>query len=158
MFGKLMSISDVLMWRYFDLLSFRSNVEIGRFKEEVAPGRNPMEVKLALATEITERFHGAAAAKQAHEHFRARSQQRAVPENVAKRTVAINGSNIGVAALLKQCGLVASTTAAFRLMEQGGIRINTEKVTDTKATLDSGTTYLVQVGKRVFEEITLVHG
>jgi tyrosyl-tRNA synthetase len=158
MFGKLMSISDVLMWRYFDLLSFRSNVEIGRFKEEVASGRNPMEVKLALAAEITERFHGAAAAKQAHEHFRARSQQRAVPENVAKRTVAINGSNIGVAALLKQCGLVASTTAAFRLMEQGGIRINTEKVTDTKATLDSGTTYLVQVGKRVFEEITLVHG
>jgi len=158
MFGKLMSISDVLMWRYFDLLSFRPNAEIGRFKEEVASGRNPMEVKLALAAEITERFHGAAAAKQAHEHFRARSQQRAVPENVAKRTVAINGSNIGVAALLKQCGLVASTTAAFRLMEQGGIRINTEKVTDTKATLDSGTTYLVQVGKRVFEEITLVHG
>ena len=158
MFGKLMSISDVLMWRYFDLLSFRPNAEIGRFKEEVASGRNPMEVKLALAAEITERFHGAAAAKQAHEHFRARSQQRAVPENVAKRTVAIDGSNIGVAALLKQCGLVASTTAAFRLMEQGGIRINTEKVTDTKATLDSGTTYLVQVGKRVFEEITLVHG
>jgi tyrosyl-tRNA synthetase len=158
MFGNLMSISDVLMWRYFDLLSFRPNAEIEKLKEEVASGRNPMEVKLALAGEITERFHGAAAAKQAYEHFRSRSQQRAIPENVAKRTVAISGTNIGIAALLKQCGLVASTTAAFRLMEQGGVRINSEKVTNTKAALNAGATYLVQVGKRQFEEITLVRG
>lgn len=156
MFGKLMSISDELMWRYFDLLSFKPNADLEKFKEGVAAGRNPMEVKFELAMEITERFHGANAAKQAHEHFRARSQQRAIPENVAKRKIAISGESIAVAALLKQCGLVASTTAAFRLMEQGGVRINMEKVTNTKASLDSGSTYLVQVGKRVFEEIALV--
>jgi len=157
MFGKVMSISDDLMWRYFDLLSFRPNAELAKFRQDVADGRNPMEVKFDLAREITERFHGAAAAKQAHEHFRAHSQKGEIPQDVPKRTVAITTDTIGIAALLKQCGLVASTSAAFRLMGQGGVRLNGEKISDTKAVVKVGATYLFQVGKRVFEEITIVH-
>ena len=96
-----------------------------------------------------------AAAQQAYENFRARSQRREVPDNVPKRTVTIDGETIGIAALLKQCGLVESTSAAFRLMQQGGVRLNDEKITDTKASVKAGGTYLFQVGKRVFEEITV---
>lgn len=156
MFGKLMSISDDLMWRYFDLLSFRSNAQLETLKREVATGRNPMDVKFELAREITGRFHGANAAEKAYGNFRARSQRGEVPDNIPRRTVSVAGNSIGVAALLKQCGLVASTSAAFRLIEQGGIRINSEKVTDTKVAVAAGATYLFQIGKRVFEEITVV--
>lgn len=156
MFGKLMSISDDLMWRYFDLLSFRSNAQLETLKREVATGRNPMDVKFELAREITGRFHGANAAEKAYGNFRARSQRGEVPDNIPRRTVSVAGNSIGVAALLKQCGLVASTSAAFRLIEQGGIRINSEKVTDTKIAVAAGATYLFQIGKRVFEEITVV--
>jgi tyrosyl-tRNA synthetase len=156
MFGKVMSISDELMWRYFDLLSFRPNSELARFKEDVAAGKNPMDVKFALALEITARFHGAASAQKAFEQFRARSQRGETPGEIPKRTVSIPAGTIAVAALLKQCGLVPSTSAAFRLIEQGGIRINSEKVTNTKASVNSGSTYLFQIGKRVFEEITIV--
>lgn len=155
MFGKIMSISDDLMWRYFDLLSFRANAELAALRRDVAAGRNPMEAKFELAREITERFHGIAAAEKANENFRARSQRGEVPDEIPKRTVTISGNTIGVAALLKQCGLVASTSAAFRLIEQGGIRINSEKVSDTKASVVAGATYLFQIGKRVFEEITV---
>src|SRR5690606_38108802 len=147
MFGKLMSISDTLMWRYFDLLSFRSNAELAKLRADVEGGRNPMEVKFELAGEITARFHGAEAAKRARENFALRSQQREIPADVPKRTVTIEGAEIGVAALLKQCGLVPSTSQAFRLIEQGGIRVNNEKVTQTKATVSAGATYLFQVGK-----------
>jgi tyrosyl-tRNA synthetase len=156
MFGKLMSISDDLMWRYFDLLSFRSNAQLETLKREVATGRNPMDVKFELAREITGRFHGVNAAEKAYGNFRARSQRGEVPDNIPRRTVSVAGNSIGVAALLKQCGLVASTSAAFRLIEQGGIRINSEKVTDTKLAVAAGATYLFQIGKRVFEEITVV--
>lgn len=156
MFGKLMSISDDLMWRYFDLLSFRSNAQLETLKREVATGRNPMDVKFELAREITGRFHGVNAAEKAYGNFRARSQRGEVPDNIPRRTVSVAGNSIGVAALLKQCGLVASTSAAFRLIEQGGIRINSEKVTDTKVAVAAGATYLFQIGKRVFEEITVV--
>jgi tyrosyl-tRNA synthetase len=157
MFGKVMSISDELMWRYFDLLSFRPNADLERFRREVAEGRNPMEMKIELATEITARFHDQTLAQHALERFRARSQLGQVPENVPKRTVIIATASIGIAALLKQCGLVASTSAAFRLIEQGGIRIDSQKVTDAKASVNAGKAYLIQVGKRTFEEITLVH-
>ncbi len=156
MFGKLMSISDELMWRYFDLLSFRPNAELAKFKQEVAGGRNPMEVKIELALEITARFHDQTTAQRALEHFRARSQLGQVPDNVPKRVVNIDAASIGVAALLKQCGLTSSTSAAYRLMEQGGVRIDSQKVTDPKASVNSGKTYLIQVGKRVFEEITII--
>lgn len=155
MFGKVMSISDELMWRYFDLLSFRANADLQELKATVAHGRNPMEVKFELAHEITTRFCGAAAAKTAHENFVARSQRREVPEVIAKRVENIGEAAISVAHLLKQAGLVASTTAAFRLMEQGGIRMDGEKVTDTKTMVNSGSTHLFQVGKRSFAEITV---
>jgi tyrosyl-tRNA synthetase len=155
MFGKIMSISDELMWRYFDLLSFRASGDLAKLRDQVSAGRNPMEAKFDLAGEITTRFHGEEAAKRARENFTARSQQREVPSEVPKRTEEIDGSNIGVAALLKQSGLVPSTSHAFRLIEQGGIRIDGEKVSNTKAQLTPGATYLVQVGKRVFVEITL---
>jgi tyrosyl-tRNA synthetase len=155
MFGKLMSISDDLMWRYFDLLSFRSNAELGKLREQVNAGRNPMEAKFELAQEITARFHGADAAAHARENFAARSQHREIPSEVPKRTEAIDAAEIGVAALLKQCGLVPSTSQAFRLIEQGGIRLNGEKVTNTKATVAAGATYLFQVGKRVFVEVSV---
>ncbi|HEY4369947.1 MAG TPA: tyrosine--tRNA ligase [Steroidobacteraceae bacterium] len=156
MFGKLMSISDELMWRYFDLLSTRANADLDRLRRQIVDGRNPMEVKFELADEITGRFNGADAARTAHANFVARSQRHEVPEVIDKRVEKIPGASISVAHLLKQAGLVASTTAAFRLMEQGGVRINTEKVTDTKRTVTPGGPYLVQVGKRAFAEITVV--
>lgn len=156
MFGKLMSVSDSLMWRYLDLLSFRSNAELEEFKAQVASGRNPMDVKFELAGEITARFHGAAAAAAAHDAFRARSQRGEMPERIPQRTESITGSTVGIANLLKQAGLVESTSAAYRLMEQGGIRLNGEKITDKKAAVDAGSSYVFQVGKRVFQEITVV--
>jgi tyrosyl-tRNA synthetase len=158
MFGKLMSISDELMWRYFDLLSFRANAELAKFKADVAAGRNPMEIKFELAREITARFHGSDAAMRARENFAARSQKRQTPDEVQKLSAIINGPTIGVAALLKQCGLVPSTSAAFRLIDQGGIRLNSEKLSDTKAFVAAGAAYLFQIGKRVFAEITVTQG
>ena len=155
MFGKLMSVSDDLMWRYFDLLSFRPNADLEKFRQEIAEGRNPMEVKFELAREITTRFHDPAAAELAYNHFRSRSQKGEVPDDLPKRTVIISADSIGVAALLKQCGLVESTSAAFRLMGQGGVRLNGEKISDPKTPVKAGATYLFQVGKRVFEEITI---
>jgi tyrosyl-tRNA synthetase len=155
MFGKLMSISDDLMWRYFDLLSFRTNADLAKLRGAVAAGRNPMEAKFELAREITARFHGETAALRAKENFVSRSQHREIPTEVRKRSQIIEGDSIGVPALLKLCGLVPSTSHAFRLMEQGGVRVNGERLTDTKASVATGATYLFQVGKRVFEEITL---
>jgi tyrosyl-tRNA synthetase len=155
MFGKLMSISDALMWRYFDLLSFRNNLEIEQFKRDVSAGRNPMEVKFELAREITARFHGLEAAHRAREAFAARSQKREVPENVEKRVIAIDQSSISVAQLLKLAGLTQSTSAANRLIEQGGVRIDGEKLSDTKSVVVVGSKHLFQVGKRQFAEIEI---
>jgi tyrosyl-tRNA synthetase len=156
MFGKLMSISDELMWRYFELLSFRPNADIAKLKAEIVQGRNPMEVKFELAREITARFHGGAAAERAHENFAARSQKREHPTDIPTRTEFVTEPTVPVARLLKQAGLVESTSAAHRLMEQGGVRVNGEKVADTKAVLNAGESYLLQVGKRVFAKIQLV--
>jgi tyrosyl-tRNA synthetase len=156
MFGKLMSISDELMWRYFELLSFRPNADIAKLKAEIAQGRNPMDVKFELAREITARFHGGAAAERAHENFTARSQKREQPTDIPIRIEIVTEPTVPVARLLKQAGLVESTSAAHRLMEQGGVRVNGEKVADTKAVLSAGESYLLQVGKRVFAKIDLV--
>lgn len=155
MFGKLMSISDQLMWRYFDLLSFRTNAEISALKSEVAEGRNPMQIKFELALEITSRFHGEQAAKSAHEAFTLRSQKREVPENVEKRTIMIAEASIPVAQLLKLAGMVQSTSAANRLIEQGGVRVDGQKISDTKLSLFVGSKHLLQVGKRAFAEIEI---
>jgi tyrosyl-tRNA synthetase len=155
MFGKLMSISDALMWRYFDLLSFLNSLEIEQFKRDVSAGRNPMEIKFELAREITARFHGLDAAHRAREAFAARSQKREVPENVEKRVIAIDQSSISVAQLLKLAGLTQSTSAANRLIEQGGVRIDGEKIADTKSVVIVGSKHLFQVGKRQFAEIEI---
>ena len=156
MFGKVMSISDDLMWRYFDLLSFRANAELDALKHSVSEGRNPMEAKIELAKEITARFHGAAAAEKAHRDFSTRSQKGEVPQDIPERTIEIAEESIGLIVLLKQCALISSSTAGYRLMEQGGVRVNAEKASDPKASLRVGNTYLLQVGKRGFARVTLV--
>jgi len=156
MFGKLMSVSDELMWRYFDLLSFRSNAELAEQRAAVAGGRNPMTAKLDLAKEITARFHGTAAADRAEENFRNRSQKREIPSDVPTRVETIDEPTISLARLLKQAGLVESTSAAHRLIEQGGVKVDGEKADNPKATVSPGPARLFQVGKRGFLRIEVV--
>lgn len=156
MLGKLMSISDELMWRYCELLSFRPNADIAKLRADVEQGRNPMEVKFELARELTARFHGDAGAERARENFAARSQKREQPAHIPSRTEFVTEPTVSVARLLKQAGLVESTSAAHRLMEQGGVRVNGEKVADTKAVLSAGGSYVLQVGKRLFAKIDIV--
>ena len=155
MFGKLMSISDELMWRYFDLLSFRSNAELESLKQQVQQGRNPRDVKFELGVEIVARFHDEAAALAAREGFIARFQKGALPENIKKLTVKIPNPAIPLSALMKQAGLAASTSAAIRLIEQGAVRLDGERITNIKSSVDAGAVVLLQVGKREFAEITL---
>ena len=152
MFGKLMSISDSLMWRYFELLSFKPMDEIGRLRAECDSGRNPRDAKVMLAQEIVARFHSSAAAVQALADFEARFRQGALPEDMPE--VAVAGVPIGIAQLLKQAGLVPSTSEAMRNLEQGGVRIDGERVEDKAMKVSAGT-YVVQVGKRRFARVTL---
>lgn len=156
MFGKLMSISDELMWRYFDLLSFRSNAELEGLRKQLAEGRNPMEIKFELALEITTRFAGATAAEQARQNFSSRSQRREIPEDIETKTVEIEGDSIGLAALLKQAGLSEGTAAANRLIQGGAVRIDGEKVENIKTTITPGPARLFQVGKRAFARVEVV--
>ncbi|WP_172205079.1 tyrosine--tRNA ligase [Niveibacterium sp. COAC-50] len=152
-FGKLMSISDTLMWRYYDLLSFRSNAEIGALKAEVAAGRNPRDVKVELAQEIITRFHGRAAAEDALADFEARFQRNAIPDDVPEVTVEV-GAGMAIAQLLKQAGLTASTSEAMRMIEQGGVRADGEKVSDKGLVVNAGSVMVLQVGKRKFARVT----
>jgi tyrosyl-tRNA synthetase len=156
MFGRLMSVSDELMWRYFDLLSFRSNAELAELRAAVDAGRNPMTAKLELAQEITARFHGSETANRAEDYFRSRSQKRETPTDIPTRVETIDEATISLARLLKQVGLAESTSAAYRLIEQGGVKIDGERVDNPKATLTSGSACLLRVGKRGFLRIELV--
>ena len=151
MFAKVLSISDTLMWRWFTLLSFRPESEIAALKAEVAAGRNPKDAKVLLAREITERFHGRAGADAAEEDF-ARRAAGGVPDVIPE--VALSGAPLGIAALLKQAGLVPSTSEATRLIEQGGVRVDGAVVSDKGLKLGAGTV-VVQVGKRKFARVTL---
>ncbi|MGD1326592.1 tyrosine--tRNA ligase [Pandoraea pnomenusa] len=151
MFGKLMSISDELMWRYYELLSFRSLDEIAQLRRDVDGGRNPRDVKVLLAQEIVARFHSQADAERALEDFNARAKG-GVPDDIPE--VSLQGAPLGIAQLLKQAGLVPSTSEANRNIEQGGVRIDGEAVSDKGAKIDAGT-YVVQVGKRRFARVTL---
>ncbi len=155
MFGKLMSISDELMWRYFDLLSFRSNEEIAALKAEVEQGRNPRDVKFLLCEEIIERFHSREAAVAAHEEFISRFQQGQMPEDIPEKTLETGGEGIGIAAALSRCGLTSSNSEAFRMIQQGGVRIDGEKINDRKLVLKPGFTGILQVGKRKFCKPTI---
>lgn len=150
-FGKLMSVSDSLMWRYFDLLSFRSSQEIAGLQHDVDNGANPRDIKMMLAQEIVARFHGKQDAEGALEDFLARFQRGALPESMPEMVVAA----APIAQVLKQSGLVTSTSEALRLIEGGGVRLDGEKIRDKALMLVAGATIVLQVGKRKFARITL---
>jgi len=158
MFGKLMSISDDLMWRYFELLSFRPLAEVAGFKKQIKEGANPRDIKFLLGQEIVARFHGAAAGKAAQEEFVARFQKGALPEDMPELDLKVGSDGIGIVELLKQCKLVASGSEANRLMEQGGVRVDGEKAEDRSLKLKSGASHVLQVGKRKFARVTLKAG
>jgi tyrosyl-tRNA synthetase len=153
MFGKLMSISDELMWRYFDLLSFRSNEELSALKADVQGGRNPRDVKFLLCEEIIERFHDREAAVGARESFIARFQKGQMPDDIPGKTLETGGDGIGIAAALSQCGLTSSNSDAFRMIQQGGVKIDGEKVSDRSMKLEPGFKGILQVGKRKFCQV-----
>jgi tyrosyl-tRNA synthetase len=155
MFGKLMSISDDLMWRYFDLLSFRSNEAIAALKTEVKGGRNPRDVKFLLCEEIIERFHDRAAAVAAREEFIARFRQGQMPDDIPEKVLVTGGEGLGIATALTQCGLTASNSEAFRMIQQGGVKIDGVKVSDRGLQLDAGFAGVLQVGKRKFCKATV---
>jgi tyrosyl-tRNA synthetase len=152
-FSKIMSISDELMWRYINLLSFESLETIARWKQDVEAGANPRDIKVRFAQEIVVRFHSQAAAEEALNDFNLRSKG-GIPEDVPEMSLALEGGSIGIAQLLKQAGLVASTSEAFRAIEQGGVRLDGEKVSDKGLKLSEGVV-VAQVGKRKFARVTL---
>jgi tyrosyl-tRNA synthetase len=151
MFAKVLSISDVLMWRWYTLLSFKSMADIDALKKEIEGGRNPKDAKVALAKEITARFHGAAAAEAAEQDFINRSKG-GVPDEIPE--VSLSGAPMGIGALLKAAGLAPSSSEANRLIEGGGVRVDSSVVSDKGLKLDAGT-FVVQVGKRKFARVTL---
>ncbi|OYW39066.1 MAG: tyrosine--tRNA ligase [Hydrogenophilales bacterium 12-61-10] len=155
-FGKLMSVSDDLMWRYIDLLSFESVQTVESWKLQVAEGANPRNIKVGFAQEIVDRFHGPGAAQQALTDFEARFQRGVLPEDMPE--VSLNSSNGGLAVplLLKQAGLVASTSDAIRQIAGGGVRIDGERVTDKGLIVSMGATVVAQVGKRRFARVTII--
>ena len=148
MFGKLMSISDELMWRYFELLSFRPVAEIAEWQRQTTAGLNPRDVKFKLAEELVARFHGIDAGRHALAAFIERFQKGALPENLAEMRVLSRNGGLAIASLLKEAGLVASTSEALRLIQQGAVRIDGERVGDRNLELASGSKHVYQVGKR----------
>jgi tyrosyl-tRNA synthetase len=155
-FGKLMSVSDKLMWRYIELLSLEPPQEIAARKRAVEKGANPRDVKFGFAKEIVARFHGAAAADAAAAGFEARFKRDEIPEDIREVSLKAQGDGLGLARLLKEAGLTASTSEALRMIEQGGVRIDGEKVVDKALTLGRGKRFVVQVGKRKFARVTLL--
>jgi tyrosyl-tRNA synthetase len=151
MFAKVMSISDVMMWRYYELLSFRSITEITTFKQEVADGRNPRDIKVLLAQEIVERFHNRAAAEEAVLDFDRRARG-GIPDVVPE--ISLSGAPLGIGQLLKLANLCASSSEALRMVEQGGVRIDGETISDKGLKVEAGT-FVLQVGKRKFARVTL---
>ncbi len=155
MFGKLMSVSDDLMWRYLELLSFRSLAQIANFKEEVANGRNPRDIKVMLGQEIVARFHTLKAADDALAEFEARFQKGVLPDDMPEISVVSTDGQIAIANLLKQANLVASTSEALRMIEQGGVKLDGEKVSDKALQLKAGAVVVAQVGKRKFGRVSV---
>ena len=156
MFVKLMSISDELMWRYFELLSFRPMTEINAWRLDCENGANPRNYKVKLAQEIIERFHDAAAAEKALENFEARFQRGAIPDEMDELTLSTEGSGYSIANLLKDAGLASSTSEAIRMINQGAVKISGEKVTDTKLEIAVATENVFQVGKRKFARVKII--
>ncbi len=155
MFGKVMSISDELMWRWFELLSFRPLEEIEGFRRAVAEGQNPRDIKFLLGEEIVARFHDEAAATKARENFIARFQKGAIPESMPEHELTVPEGGYPIANLLKDAGLVSSTSEGMRMIRQGAVKIDGEKITEPKTRLAVGEARVVQVGKRKFARVTL---
>ena len=154
-FGKTMSVSDILMWRYYDLLSFRSSTEIAALKRAVEDGRNPRDVKVMLAQELVARFHGARAAEEALADFEARFQRNAIPEDLPEVTIVAGSEGLALFQVLKQAGLTGSTSEAMRMIEQGAVRLNGERADDKGLRLCAGEKVVLQVGKRKFAAVVL---
>ena len=155
MFGKLMSISDDLMWRYFELLSFRSAQDLAALRQTAIEGRNPRDIKFELARELVSRFHDEAAATGANESFIKRFKDHEMPEDIEAVTVQSQDGSIGLAQLLRQAQLVPSNSEGMRMIQQGAVRIDGERVEDRKLEIEAGTTHVYQVGKRRFARVTL---
>lgn len=155
MFGKLMSISDELMWRYFELLSFRPLDEVAGFKDQIEDGTNPRDIKFLLCDEIVARFHGAAAAKKAQEAFIARFQKGAMPDEMAELELSGENGELAIGNLLKDAELVSSTSEAMRMIKQGAVRIDGERIEDSRLMIASGSQHVFQVGKRRFARVTV---
>ena len=153
MFGKIMSISDVLMWRYYELLSFKPLAEIEAYKTDIRNGKNPRDVKIDLAKELIARFHDENSAQAAHDEFINRFQKGAMPDEMPELEITPETGEIAIANLLKEAGLVASTSDAFRMIKQGAAKIEGEKITDRTLVVTAGTTAVYQVGKRKFARI-----
>ncbi len=154
MFGKIMSISDTLMWRYLELLSFQDLATLSHWRQQVEEGANPRDIKIRLAKELVTRFHSTSAAEQAHQAFVARFQQGALPEQIPEVSLPLSGTGLAIANLLRDGNLVASTSEALRLIQQGGVRIDGERITDKTLSLGAGV-YVIQVGKRRLARITI---
>lgn len=155
-FGKVMSVSDDLMWRYYDLLSFVDLAEIAELKAQVAGGRNPKEVKVMLGRELVARFHGANAAEDAVAEFEARFRQGVLPEDMPELSFEISGSEIAAVQLLKLAGLTASTSESMRMIDQGAVKADGAKIEDKALAFERGATVVLQVGKRKFAKVSLV--
>jgi len=155
MFGKIMSISDELMWRWFELLSFKSIEEIDALKAEQAKGKNPRDIKIDLAKELIARFHDDKSANLAESDFINQFQKKNIPDDIEEVSFTLSESSIPLVNLLKDCGMTASTSEAMRMIQQGAVRIDEEKIVDTKHIISSGTSAIYQVGKRKFKKITL---
>ena len=155
MFGKIMSISDDLMWRYLELLSFTSMAEIAQWKKACEAGSNPRDVKVRFGQEIVQRFHGATAARQALENFEARFKQGLIPEDLPEQVLAVPQGGYPIAALLKDLGLTASTSESNRMIQQGGVKLDGERVSDQKLLVQAGGTHIAQVGKRKIAKVRL---
>jgi tyrosyl-tRNA synthetase len=156
MFGKLMSISDDLMWRYYDLISLQNLEAIAALKKEVQDGRNPRDAKVLLAKEVVERFHSKAAAEDAETEFNARFRQGVLPEDMPEITLHTNGAGLPIAQLAKQANLVPSTSEALRLIDQRGLKVDGDTVSDKKLLITAGSTVVVQAGKRRFARVTVL--
>ena len=155
MFGKLMSVSDDLMWRYIELLSFVPLDEVGRWKRDIEQGANPRDVKVRFAQEIVERFHDRRAAEAALDDWNARFRDGGMPTDLEEKTITVATDATSIAQVLKSSGLVPSTSEALRMIEQRGVKVNGETVDDKALKLATGATYVVQVGKRKFAKVTL---
>ncbi len=156
MFGKIMSISDVLMWRYYELLSFKPLAEIEGYKTDIENGKNPRDVKIDLAKELIARFHDEAAAQAAHDEFINRFQKGAMPDEMPELELTPENGEIAIANLLKEAGLVASTSEAYRMIKQGAAKIDGEKVTDKSLMINRDSKAVYQVGKRKFARVSIL--